>query len=149
MRYALLLLALAACAKDSGGPAGLDPIVLFNNVLPGAPNVGGTVTMVWYDQSGQVSKTEIPFEASRCIKFVTTRLADSVRFEMYAGDTLSTTSPWWRGWSPWFDPLTGGSSMFADMPDSLRERNFPNGAEYWVVDFSKQPWMWNPPEPPC
>lgn len=142
MRYALaLLLVVTLACGDSNGPKGLDPTVLFNNFTPGAPNVGGTVTMVWYDQSGQVLKTDIPFSESRCIQFIATRLADSVRFEMYAGDTTSTSSPWWKAWSPWFNPQTG----FVNAAPGA----YPNGAEYWIIDFSKTTWISNPDKAPC
>lgn len=138
----LATILLAACTKDPAGLKGLDPTVLFNNVSPGAPNVGGTVTMVWYDQSGQVSKTDIPFGESRCVKFIATTLADSVRFVIYAGDTLSTTAPWMKQASIWFNPQTGA-------PTTDVAKNYPNGAEYWVFDWSKTPYVWNPDKAPC
>ncbi len=115
-----LLVLLAACSNASG-PPGLDPIVLAKNNQSTYP-----ASITWWDQSGQVQQTVLPGASTTCVKFTATNLADSVRFEIVVGDTTSTTTEWYKQWSPWFDPKTGLSSQ---------PGVYPNGAEFWTLNI--------------
>jgi hypothetical protein len=132
--FAVVLLAVLAACKDQG-PKGLDPIVLASN------QQNRPLVITWYDQSGQVQRTDVHPFTTECIHFVTTTLADSVRYEIVAGDT--TTTYWQRMWSPWFDPITGTTS----------DPEYPTGfAEFWTVTLSGDqngPTMLTVPDPPC
>jgi len=144
MRYALLLLALAACAKDSGGPAGLDLIVRVHNA---AGPIDLEIT--WFDQSGQVSTTVVGIGQTACVKFLSTLPTDSVRFITAMGvsslDTLrgAEGTKYSKQWSPWFNPLTGLPTARADQ--------YPFGAEFWTLNV---PGRWElimqaVERPPC
>jgi len=135
MRFAGTILALifAACS-GSTGPKGLDPTVLIANPVGTVPLV-----MTWFDQSGQVSTATVPIGQQQCVHFIATKLADSVRFVAYMGDTLAgNTALWTRQVSPWFNPLNG-------IPSNGIVTGYPNGAEYWSltsdgpVDFLMKP----------
>ena len=144
-RYLVLaVMLLAACSKDSTGPKkptpGLDPVVLFNNAGPYSP-VQDAVVFTWYDQSGQVQQTTIPWGTQTCIKFTATKLADSVRFMFFAGDTTGQIGHFYKQWSPWFDPKTGIPNAGAGA--------YPYGAEYWWFDFTKNPYAGTLPAAPC
>jgi len=135
-----LLVLLAACTNPAG-LQGKDPTVLFNNVGQYSPIPNSQITFTWFDQSGQVQQTKIPWGTQTCIKFTATKLADSVRFELFAGDTTGTNGTFFKGSSPWFDPQTGIPNAGAGA--------YPNGAEYWWFDFTKNPFSGNPASSPC
>ena len=120
----VLATALAACGSSTG-PQGKDPTVLMDN-----QSSIGTITLVWWDQSGQQATFATGPHQSLCAIFTATTLADSVRFMVYVGDTLSTSgdSRWSKNWSPWFDPATG-------LP-TAGPGAYPDGAEYWTATMT-------------
>jgi len=141
MRYAIaMLILLAACSKSPAGPGGLDPTVAFYNFGPYAPIQGTEITFVWRDASDQVQTTSIPWGSHICIKFTSTLPTDSVRYEYFAGDTTGNSGQWFKASGPWFNPQTGVASDAAA---------YPNGAEYWWFDFTKNPYVGTQDKAPC
>jgi hypothetical protein len=138
-RLLLLLVLLAACG-DAGGPQGLDPIVLADNVQGAYP-----ASITWFDQSGQVQHTVLPGFVETCVKFVSTKATDSVRYIVVVGDTTDPNASWSKQWSPWFDPLTG-------IPSESVVDQYPDGAEYWTLKIGPQVseiLMTAVKQPPC
>ncbi len=136
---AVLIILVAAC-KAATAPTGLDPTILFHNAGQYAPVLNADLTFIWWDQSGQVQQTVIPWGGTACIKFTATTPADSVRFEFFMGDTTGASGAWYKQWSPWFDPATGITRDTAA---------YPHGAEYWWFDWSKNPYAGTLLSAPC
>lgn len=115
-----LFVLLAACSGGATGPQGLDPRVQLSNAA--GPD---TLHMTWFDQSGQVQAAVLLPGQSVCLAFISTRVADSVRFVVWMGDTTGTPGAVYaKQQSPWFNPATGVG------PDPTQ---YPFGAEFWTV----------------
>jgi len=138
-RYLVLAVMLLAACGNPSGPQGLDPTVLFYNFGSGAPIQGAEITFIWRDASGQMQKTAIPWSARVCIQFTSTTPTDSVRYEYFAGDTTGRNGAWFKASGPWFNPQTGVASDAA----------YPDGAEYWWFDFTKNPYAGTQKSAPC
>jgi len=141
LMLSLTLLLLAIGCSDSSGPQGKDPTVLIQNHFT---NPTGPITLVWWDQSGQQATFVAASGQNVCAKFTATAATDSVRYMVWVGDTTSTSgsSPWFKTWSPWFDPATGVTA------DALA---YPDGAEYWTAQGTEYPGvvMRTVASPPC
>jgi hypothetical protein len=88
--------------------------------------------MAWWDKSGQVATFTVAPLSSQCIRFLATRVTDSVRFVFVIGDTLHPVSGHIAAmYSPWFNPLTG---LVPGSPE------YRNGAEFWTITAHPDPF---------